>query len=235
MVVAAVQTVLERWRNPDQSIWETRGAPRNYTYSKVMCWVALDRGARLAGLRGDTALAVQWRKEAQTVHDDVCEHGLDTKGRFVQSYGSEDMDASLLMLPLVRFLPPHDHRLRATVLAIADELTDGGFVRRYQPEATDDGLNEPEATFTPCSFWLVSALSEIGELEKARSLCERLLSAASGLRLYGEEIDPATGRQLGNFPQALTHLSLINAVLHLVAAQRRSSRASNPWAMSRDG
>jgi alpha,alpha-trehalase len=221
LVVAAVTDVLERWRDPDQSIWETRGPPQHHTYSKAACWVAADRGAQLAALRGDTTLAERWRKEAQTIHDDVCQHGVDANGRFVQSYGSEELDASLLMLPLVGFLPSDDPRLRATVLAIADQLSEDGFVRRYRPETTDDGMDEPEATFMPCSFWLVSALAEIGELEWARRLCERLLGAASGLGLYAEEIEP-TGRHLGNFPQALTHLSLIGAVLHIVAAENPS-------------
>jgi GH15 family glucan-1,4-alpha-glucosidase len=235
LVVAAVTDVLERWRNPDQSIWESRGAPQHHTYSKVSCWVAADRGAQLAALHGDTNLAERLRQEAQTIHDDVCQHGVDAKGRFVQTYGSEELDASLLMLPLVRFLPGDDPRIRTTVLAIADELTEDGFVRRYRPETTDDGLDEPEATFLACSFWLVSALSEIGELEWARRLCERLLRAASGLGLYAEEIEPM-GRHLGNFPQALTHLSLINAVLHIVAAEhgswdawKRSVTPANWW------
>jgi GH15 family glucan-1,4-alpha-glucosidase len=221
IVVAAVTDVLERWRDPDQSIWETRAAPQHHTYSKVSCWVAADRGAQIAALRGDANLAERWRQEAQTIHDDVCKNGVDAKGRFVQTYGSEELDASLLLLPMVRFLPRDDPRLRATVLAVADELTDDGFVRRYRPETTDDGLAQPEATFTACSFWLVSALSEIGEHDRARRLCERLLGAASSLGLYAEEIEP-TGRQLGNFPQALTHLSLINAVLHIVAAEHPS-------------
>jgi GH15 family glucan-1,4-alpha-glucosidase len=235
IVMAAVADVLEQWREPDQSIWETRGAPQHHTYSKVACWVAADRGAQLAALHGDTDLAQRWRQEAQTIHDDVCQHGVDAKGRFVQTYGSEQLDASLLMLPLVRFLPWDDPRIRATVLAVADELTDGDFVRRYRPETTDDGLDEPEATFTACSFWLVSALSEIGELDWAHRLCERLLGAASGLGLYAEEIEP-TGRHLGNFPQALTHLSLINAVLHIMAAEhpswdvwKRSVTAGDWW------
>jgi GH15 family glucan-1,4-alpha-glucosidase len=235
IVVAAVADVLERWREPDQSIWETRGAPQHHTYSKAACWVAADRGAQLAELRGETDLAEQWRREAESIHDDVCRDGVDAKGRFVQTYGSEELDASLLMLPLVRFLPGDDPRLRATVLAIADELTEGDFVRRYRAETTDDGFDDPEATFTACSFWLVSALTEIGELDWARRLCERLLSAASSLGLYAEEIEP-TGRQLGNFPQALTHLSLINAVMHIVAAEHpswdvwnRSPTADNWW------
>jgi alpha,alpha-trehalase len=217
VVVQAAETALRRWRDPDQSIWEMRGEARHYTYSKVMCWVAVDRGARLASLRGETALTAKWRTAANEIHDDVCTNGVNEKGQFTQSYGSDNLDASLLLLPLLRFLPPEDERLRSTVLAIADSLADNGLVRRYRVEATDDGLEEPESTFTLCSFWLVSALAEIGETDRASKLCERLIRAASNLGLYGEELDPTTGRHLGNFPQALTHLALINAVLHVIA------------------
>ena len=140
---------------------------------------------------------------------------------FVQHYGTKALDASVLLTPLVRFLPTDDERIRATVLAIADELTEEGLVLRYRVEETDDGFAGEEGTFTICSFWLVSALVEIGELDRARGLCEKLLSYASPLLLYAEEIDPITGRHLGNFPQAFTHLALINAVVHIISAERR--------------
>jgi GH15 family glucan-1,4-alpha-glucosidase len=140
---------------------------------------------------------------------------------FVQHYETEALDASLLLMPLVRFLPPDDPRIRATVLAIADELTEDGLVLRYRVDQTDDGFSGEEGTFTICSFWLVSALVEIGELARARSLCEKLLSHASPLLLYAEQIDPANGRHLGNFPQAFTHLALINAVVHIVRAEEQ--------------
>jgi len=220
IVVQAVETALRRWREPDQSIWETRGEPQHFTYSKVMCWVAADRGARLAALRGETERAERWWSAALEIHADVCENALDDRGRFTQAYGSAELDASLLMLPLVRFLPPDDPRLRATVLGIAEELDRDGLILRYRTEGTDDGLGEPEASFTVCSFWLVSALVEVGELARARKLCERLLGSSSGLGLYGEELDAATGRHLGNFPQALTHLALVNAVLHIIEAEQ---------------
>ncbi len=223
IVVDAVETTLASWREPDHGIWEVRGEPRHFTFSKVMCWVAADRGARLAALRGETERAERWWDLALEIHADVCERGVDGRGRFTQSYGSEELDASLLLLPLVRFLPPEDERLRATVLGVAEELGEDGFVRRYRTQATDDGLGEPEATFTVCSFWLVSALVEIGEPDRAHKLCERLLGEASGLGLYGEELDPSTGRHLGNFPQALTHLSLVNAVLHVIEAEREAT------------
>jgi alpha,alpha-trehalase len=223
IVVQAVETALRCWRQPDHSIWETRGEPRHFTYSKVMCWVAADRGARLAALRGERDRADRWWTAALEIHADVCENGVDDKGRFTQSYGSGDLDASLLVLPLVRFLPPEDERMRSTILAIANELSDKGLVHRYRTDTTDDGLDEPEASFTVCSFWLVSALVEIGEIDRARQLCERLLGLSSTLGLYGEELDAATGRHLGNFPQALTHLALVNAVLHVIEAERHAS------------
>jgi GH15 family glucan-1,4-alpha-glucosidase len=222
LVVIAVEEALAAWREPDRGIWEVRGEPRHFTHSKVMCWVAADRGARLAVLRGDAERATAWRAAADEIHADVLAHAVDDRGRFTQSYGSGTLDAALLMLPLMRFLPPEDPRLRATVLGIADELTENGLVLRYRTESTDDGLHGEEGSFLACSFWLVSALSEIGEHERARALCERLLAAASPLGLYAEELSPATGRHLGNFPQALTHLALINAVLHLVAAEDTS-------------
>jgi GH15 family glucan-1,4-alpha-glucosidase len=152
---------------------------------------------------------------------------MGANGYFTQSYGSEELDASLLLLPMLGFLPPDDERIRATVHAIADGLTDGAFVYRYQTSTTDDGIGgEPEGSFTVCSFWLVSALVEIGELDRARTQCEKLIGSASSLGLYGEEIDPLTARHLGNFPQALTHLSLINALLHVIEAEQRATGAS---------
>ena len=231
VVIQTVETVLRCWQKPDHSIWETRGEARQFTFSKVMCWVALDRGSRLAALRGETERADRWWTASLEIHADICSQGLDQQGRFVQAYGSDELDASLLLLPLVRFLPPDDERIRATVLGIADELGEDGFIHRYRAATTDDGLVEPEASFTVCSFWLVSALTEIGEIGRARKLCERLLGSASNLGLYGEELDATTGRHLGNFPQALTHLALINAVLHIIEAERISSeRSADPAA-----
>jgi hypothetical protein len=199
-----------------------RGEPRHFTSSKVMCWVAADRGARLARLRHDDVLAAEWQAEADVMHADICANGVDERGVFTQSYGSRSLDASLLLMPLVRFLPPTDDRIRRTVLAIADELTVDGLVLRYRTEETDDGLSGQEGSFTICSFWLVSALTEIGEIRRARRLCEKLLSFASPLGLYGEELDPHSGRHLGNFPQAFTHLALINAVMHVIQAEHRA-------------
>jgi GH15 family glucan-1,4-alpha-glucosidase len=210
-----VEAALEHWREPDRGIWEVRGEPKHFTSSKVMCWVAADRGARLAERRGDP-IAEEWRAAADEIHAEVCERGVDKRGVFTQHYDTDALDAAALLMPLYGFLPGSDPRIRHTVLAIADELTENGLVLRYRVDATDDGLSGEEGTFTICSFWLVSALSEIGEAERARALCERLLSHASPLGLYAEEIEASSGRHLGNFPQAFTHLALINAVLHVV-------------------
>jgi GH15 family glucan-1,4-alpha-glucosidase len=185
-----------------------------------MCWVALDRGARLAELREDWERAAAWRATADEIHADICEHALDSRGVFTQHYDTEALDASVLLMPLVRFLPARDPRIRATVLAIADELTEDGLVLRYRVDETDDGLSGAEGAFTICSFWLVSALCEIGEVEHARAMCEKLLAYSSPLGLYAEEIDTRSGRHLGNFPQAFTHLALINAVMHVIGAEQ---------------
>jgi GH15 family glucan-1,4-alpha-glucosidase len=221
----AVECAIENWTTPDRGIWEVRGQPQHFTSSKLMCWVALDRGARLAEMHGDAALARTWQSVADQIKSDICTHGVDERGVFVQHYGAKALDASVLLIPLVRFLPPEDPRVRATVLAIADELTVDGLVLRYRVEETDDGLHGEEGIFTLCSFWLVSALTMIGELERARRLCEKLLGMASPLQLYGEEIDPSNGRHLGNFPQAFTHLALINAVMTLIDAEEKDQEA----------
>jgi GH15 family glucan-1,4-alpha-glucosidase len=223
-----VECAIEHWREPDRGIWEVRGEPKHFTTSKVMCWVALDRGARLARLREDAEHAERWQAIADEIHADVCEHGVDERGVFTQHYDTDALDASLLLMPLLRFLPPDDERLRKTVLAIADELSVDGLVLRYKVDETDDGLSGEEGAFTICSFWLVSALSEIGEIRQARELCEKLLGYASPLYLYAEEIDPKSGRHLGNFPQAFTHLALINAVMHVIRADHEMMLAQQP-------
>jgi len=215
-----VEAALDNWRRPDRGIWEVRGEPKHFTSSKVMCWVAADRGARLARLRQDQACVDRWQAAADEIHADVCANALDERGVFVQHYDTEALDASVLLMPLFRFLPAIDERVRRTVLTIADELTEDGLVLRYRVEETDDGMSGREGTFAICSFWLVSALAEIGEAARARDLCEKLLSYASPLQLYAEEIDPKSGRHLGNFPQAFTHLALINAVMHVVRADQ---------------
>jgi GH15 family glucan-1,4-alpha-glucosidase len=185
-----------------------------------MGWVALDRASRLARDHGRPELAESWDREADKVRRDILERGVSERGVFRQHYDTDALDASLLLITLLGFLPPSDERVRATVLAIADELTVDGLVLRYRVETTDDGLRGEEGTFTICSFWLVSALAEIGEMDRARTLCEKLLSYASPLLLYAEEIEPHSGRHLGNFPQAFTHLALINAVMHIIGADQ---------------
>jgi GH15 family glucan-1,4-alpha-glucosidase len=220
ILVHQVKSALALWREPDQGIWEVRGPPQHFTSSKLMCWVAVDRGARLAGLKGEDELAKEWEERAEEIRNDICTHGVDKRGVFTQRYDAPALDASLLLLPLFRFLPADDPRVVATVRAIADELTVDGLVLRYKVEETDDGLGTEEGAFLICSFWLVSALSEIGDQERARSLCEKLLSLASPLELYAEEIDPSSGRHLGNFPQAFTHLALINAVMHIILSDQ---------------
>jgi GH15 family glucan-1,4-alpha-glucosidase len=233
MLSRQVEEAIKHWREPDRGIWEVRGEPKHFTSSKMFCWVACDRGSQLADLREDTERAQRWRDAADEIHADICEHGVDDRGVFVQHYGSNALDASLLLMPLMRFLPADDPRIRATVIAVADELTEHGLVLRYRTEETDDGLEGREGSFVICSFWLVSALCEIGELERARSLCERLLGYASPLGLYAEEIDPISGRHLGNFPQAFTHLALINAVLHVIRAESGSGMSHRSWADGR--
>jgi GH15 family glucan-1,4-alpha-glucosidase len=223
-----VEMAIKNWREPDRGIWEVRGEPKHFTSSKMFCWVACDRGARLAEIREDWDLAKRWQAAADEIHADICEHGVDERGVFVQHYETNSLDAAMLLIPLLRFLPPNDPRVRATVMAIADELTENGLVLRYRTEETDDGLSGREGTFLICSFWLVSAMAEIGELTRARELCERLLGYASPLGLYAEEIDPRTGRHLGNFPQAFTHLALINAVMHVIRSDEAQNYPAGP-------
>jgi GH15 family glucan-1,4-alpha-glucosidase len=215
-----VETAIEVWEKPDQGIWEARGEPKHYVSSKLMCWVAVDRGRRLADRIGDPDRESRWEECAERIRNDILERGVSDRGVFRQHYETDALDASTLLVPLVRFLPPQDERVVNTVKAIQEDLTEGGLVLRYRVEMTDDGLHGEEATFLICSFWLASALSEIGERQAAREMCERLLSQAGPLGLYAEELDPRTGRHWGNFPQAFTHLALINAVSHVVADDR---------------
>ncbi len=224
-IVALVEQAIAHWRLPDSGIWEVRGAPRHFTSSKLFCWIACDRGARLAALRQDAELVARWRAIADEIHADICANGVDERGVFVQHYEADALDASLLLMPLMGFLPSDDPRIRNTVLAIAEELTENGLVLRYRVEETDDGLSGEEGSFLICSFWLVSALVEIGELGRARALCERLLSHASPLGLFAEELDHHSSRHLGNFPQAFTHLALINAVVNVIRADQELAEA----------
>jgi GH15 family glucan-1,4-alpha-glucosidase len=218
IIARQVESAIDHWREPDRGIWEVRGEPQHFTSSKVMCWVACDRGARLARMRDAMDDAERWQAAADEIHADICANALDERGVFCQHYDTDALDASALLIGLVRFLPADDPRVVATVDAIADELTVDGLVLRYRVDETDDGLPGEEGSFAICSFWLVSALVEAGSIARGRALCEKLLGYASSLLLYAEEIDPRSGRHLGNFPQAFTHLALVNAVMHVIRA-----------------
>ncbi len=220
IVQAQAECATAVWREPDQGIWEARGEPRHYVSSKLMGWIALDRASKLAHIRGDAELKDQWRAVADEIRADILEHGVDARGVLRQHYETDALDASTLLAALFGFLPRDDERLRASVLAIADELTENGFVLRYRTDETDDGLSGKEGTFLICSFWLVSALAMIGELQRARDLMERLLRESSPLGLYAEEFDADTSRHLGNFPQAFSHLALIEAAGRIILSER---------------
>ena len=208
------------WREPDQGIWEARGKPQHYVSSKLMCWVALDRAAKLAALRGAGDLDEKWRAIADEIRADIEKLGVSDRGVLRQHYETDALDASTLLAPIFGFLPGDDERAHNSVLAIADELTENGFVLRYRTDETDDGLSGKEGTFLICSFWLVSALAIVGEHARARDLMERLLRIASPLGLYAEEFDVDTGYHLGNFPQAFSHLALIEAAGRIIAKER---------------
>ena len=219
VIAGFVDQAVEKAPTPDQGIWEMRGEPKDFVASKVLCWVAMDRGIHLARGRGDSERAERWTTAADQLHAEILERGCDERGVFTQHYETKDLDASNLLIPIMGFLPADDERVRATVLAIADELTQEGLVLRYRVDTADDGLSGEEGTFTICSFWLVSALALIGETDRAHALFEKLLSFAGPLMLYAEEIDAATSRHLGNYPQAFTHLALIDAALRLIDSE----------------
>jgi alpha,alpha-trehalase len=219
IVQSQAECAIQVWQQPDQGIWEARGKPQHYVSSKLMCWVALDRAAKLAGLRGDPELQAKWAAVADEIREDILTHGVDDRGVLKQHYDTDALDASTLLAAIFDFLPGDDERLKASVMAIASELTEDGFVLRYRTDETDDGLSGKEGTFLICSFWLVSALAVVGELQKARDLMERLLRIASPLGLYAEEFDAETGRHLGNFPQAFSHLALMEAAARIVVPE----------------
>jgi GH15 family glucan-1,4-alpha-glucosidase len=222
IVQAQAEGATRVWREPDQGIWEARGAPQHYVSSKLMCWVAMDRASKLAEIRGDPALTAEWRATADEIKADILDQGLTADGVLRQHYDSDALDASSLLAAIFGFLPADDERLRASVLAIERDLTEAGFVLRYRTGETDDGLSGKEGTFLICSFWLVTALAMIGEEQRARDLMERLLRVASPLGLYAEEFDADTARHLGNFPQAFSHLALIEAAAQIILAERVS-------------
>jgi GH15 family glucan-1,4-alpha-glucosidase len=219
IVQSQAECATQVWQEPDQGIWEARGAPQHYVSSKLMCWVALDRAAQLAEIRGDPESKERRQATADEIRADSLEHGVDDRGVLRQHYETDSLDASALLAAIFGFLPGDDERLRATVNAIADELTEDGFVLRYRTGETDDGLSGKEGTFLICSFWLVSGLAIVGDLQRARDLMERLLRISSPLGLYAEEFDAATGRHLGNFPQAFSHLALMEAAARIIVPE----------------
>jgi alpha,alpha-trehalase len=220
IVQAQAECATKVWRSPDQGIWEARGKPKHYVSSKLMCWVAMDRAAKLAAMRGDGKRERAWQATAEEIKDDILTHGVSEKGVLRQHYETDALDASNLLAGIFGFLPSEDERLRASVLAIADDLTEDGFVLRYRTGETDDGLSGKEGSFLICSFWLVSGLAIVGEMQSARDLMEKLLRVASPLGLYAEEFDTSTARHLGNFPQAFSHLALIEAAGRIILAER---------------
>jgi GH15 family glucan-1,4-alpha-glucosidase len=221
-IVEHVETI---WRKPDDGIWEARGPQRHYTYSKVMAWVVFDRAVRTAEQFGMEAPIDRWKQIRDEIHQEVCERGYDAERRtFTQYYGSKELDASVLNIPLVGFLPGTDERVTGTIDAIERELGRDGFVSRYSTAATDDGLTGDEGQFLACSFWLVSALALNGRVEEARKLFERLLGLANDLGLLAEEYDVGRRRQVGNFPQAFSHLTLILAARAISSAEADANK-----------
>ena len=220
-VIEHVETV---WRRPDDGIWEARGPQRHYTYSKVMAWVVFDRAVRLAERFDLDAPVERWTSTRDEIHAEVCERGYDAERRtFTQYYGSTELDASVLNIPLVGFLPGTDERVTGTIDAVWRELGRDGFVSRYSTADTDDGLPGDEGQFLACSFWLVNALARNGRVADARTLFERLVSLSNDLGLLAEEYDVARRRQIGNFPQAFSHLTLILAARSIGDAEAASS------------
>jgi GH15 family glucan-1,4-alpha-glucosidase len=219
VVQAQADCATKVWQKPDQGIWEARGEPQHYVSSKLMCWVAMDRASKLAEIRGNSDLKEEWRATAEEIREDILDNGV-RDGVLRQHYDTDALDASTLLAAIFGFLPPGDEVLRKSVLAIADDLTEDGFVLRYRTGQTDDGLSGKEGSFLICSFWLVSGLAVIGEHQRARDLMDRLLRIASPLGLYAEEFDTSTGRHLGNFPQAFSHLALIEAGERIILNER---------------
>ena len=223
-IVEYVETI---WPQPDDGIWESRGPRRHYTYSKVMAWVVFDRAVRLAEQFELEAPLDRWKQTRDEIHQEVCEQGYDPERRtFTQYYGSKELDASVLNIPLVGFLPGTDERVTGTIDAISRELGRDGFVSRYSTADTDDGLSGDEGQFLACSFWLVSALALNGRVEEARALFERLLGLTNDLGLLAEEYDVKRQRQVGNFPQAFSHLTLIGAATAISAAEAATHGAA---------
>jgi GH15 family glucan-1,4-alpha-glucosidase len=221
LVGLLLEVLEDRWREPDEGIWEVRGPRRHFTHSKVLCWVAFDRAIAIAELTGAEGPIDRWRATCDEIHETVCDEGYDEElGAFTQVFGTPALDAAVLMIPLVGFLPGDDPRVLSTIEVLRRQLTTDGFVARYDPKAADvDGIGEAEGVFLPCSFWMVEALTLAGRRQEAAEMFERLLGLANDVGLYAEEYDPQASRFLGNFPQAFTHLALVTAA-HTLAPQR---------------
>ncbi|HUR28978.1 MAG TPA: glycoside hydrolase family 15 protein, partial [Planctomycetota bacterium] len=235
---ALLRFLVKHWNQPDGGIWEARGPERHFTHSKIMAWVAFDRAVKSVERFGLDGPAGRWRAERDAIHAQVCSEGFDARrNTFVQRYGADDLDASVLIIPQVGFLPADDPRVRGTVRAIQRELVVDGFVLRYSPRTQVDDMRPGEGAFLACSFWLADALAAIGERDEAVELFERLLAARNDVGLLAEEHDPRTGHMLGNFPLALSHMALINTarVLSLPTEEIQSSSRSGvrPAAASR--
>jgi GH15 family glucan-1,4-alpha-glucosidase len=224
------------WREPDEGIWEVRGPRRHFVHSKVMAWVAFDRAVKAVERYDRNGDVERWRRCRHEIHEEVCREGFDADvGSFVQSYGSKILDASLLMIPLVGFLPASDPRVRGTVEAVERELCADGFVLRYpidEEVAAVDGLPPGEGAFLPCTFWLADCLHLLGREDEARRTFDKLLALRNDVGLLSEEYDPRAGRLVGNFPQAFTHVGLVNTAYNLSRpggpAEERCDRDPTP-------
>jgi GH15 family glucan-1,4-alpha-glucosidase len=227
LLVNFVEHLETIWDMPDSGIWEVRGGPKHFTYSKVMAWLAFDRAVKIAERSKLDAPIEKWKGVRETIHMQICDKGFDKElNSFTQYYGSKELDASLLLLILVGFLPPEDARMRGTVEAVERHLLQDGLVMRYNPAESKDGLAGGEGMFLACSFWLVSSLCLIGRAEYARMLFEHLLSLANDVGLLSEEYDTRRNRLIGNFPQAFSHIALISAAYHLVPPPVKSKQES---------
>jgi GH15 family glucan-1,4-alpha-glucosidase len=222
-----LEHLAEIWNRPDSGIWERRGDGRHYVSSKVMTWVAFDRAVKSAEKFGFEAPLEQWRSLRDTIHRDVCAKGFDRNlNTFVESYGSQLLDASILMLPAVGFLPGDDPRVRGTLAAIEKHMMRGGFVLRHDPREPADQSQPIEGAFLACTLWLADAYVLAGDIDKAQALFDRVVAVANDLGLLAEEFDTSAGRQTGNFPQALTHIALINTAHNLSDAKKPAVQRS---------
>ena len=231
---ALAEHVTKVWHKPDQGLWETRGPPRHFVYSKVMAWVVFDRAVKAVRTHGLKGPAEEWEKVCDRIHDEVCDKGFDkTRNTFRAAYDSDDLDASLLLLAQTGFVKPGDPRFVGTVEAIERELLVGGFVRRYHTHQVDDGLRPGEGAFLACSFWLADAYISIGRREDAKALFKRLLAIRNDLGLLAEEYEPKAGRQQGNFPQAFSHVALINTAFNLTRAEKPHEQRADGQGMEK--